>query len=66
MFPMLEEIAQCQRADREHAAAERRFVAAARTGEGCPTRGWAWSERLQSIRRLVSPRVTIVVGEVLS
>ena len=66
MFPMLEEIAQCQRADRERAAADCRFVAAAQTGKRCATRHWGWSERLQAIRRLVSPHVVIVVREVLS
>lgn len=66
MFPMLEEITQYQRADRERAAAHDRFVATAPTDERAATRDWDWAERLQAIRRLAKPRVGIVVREVVS
>jgi hypothetical protein len=65
MFPMLEEIVQCQRLDREYEAAERRFVAAAQACASSAPRACNWSERLQAIRRLIRPRVDVVIREVL-
>jgi hypothetical protein len=59
MFPMLEEIVGWQQFDRERQAAKSRFVAAAQTDAHGAPRGLDWSQRLQAIRRMISPRVGV-------